>query len=441
MNKSLNICLLLLVLLLSFQSNAFSDGNSRALPKGNDQPAIHTNNNVPKKDYTDIDRHAENTPASVEKSINALVDYLIEPASDDFEKVRAIYYWISHNISYDTKSFFSGKYPPSDAKATFLRRSSVCQGYANLFQEMCRIAGTKAEVISGFSKGWGYKPGDKIDWTDSNHAWNAVEIGGNYYLIDSTWGAGSLSSSGKFEWKFTDYYFLTKPENFILDHYPEDDKWQLLDSIVSKQTFISYPKIYSTFFSYGLVLPDDCKYNFQTDGQTSITIITPPNIKFMAKLESAGGEIEQATFVDREKDKAIVRMRFPRKGAYQFTVYAKSDEEEGDEYNAILSYKVDANNPSEKLNFPKTYNTYDKNNVELYEPNTGFLNAGENYTFRIVVPGAIKVALVANENWTYFNNTDDRYELNTLVVRGTNKIYAKFPGQDNFWALVEYQGK
>jgi hypothetical protein len=306
---------------------------------------------------------------------------------------------------------------------------------------MCRVAGLKAEVVVGFSKGWGYKPGDKVDWSDSNHAWNAVEIEGNYYLVDSTWGAGSLSSSGKFEWKFTDYYFLTKPENFILDHYPKEDKWQLLDSIVSKQTFESYPKIYSTFFSYGLVLPDDCKYNFQTDGQTSITIITPDNIKFMAKLESAGEEIEQATFVDREKDKAIVRMRFPKKGTYQFTVYARSDDETGDEYHAILSYKVDANNPSEKLNFPKTYSNYEKDNVDLYEPNTGFLNAGENYKFVIVVPRATKVALIAGDKWTYFNQNDDQFVVNAKVLRGVNKISAQYPGDTNYWTLVEYQGE
>lgn len=48
-------------------------------------------------------------------------------------KARAIYALITRNIAYDTKSFFSGKYPSMEAKSVLKRKSGVCAGYANLF--------------------------------------------------------------------------------------------------------------------------------------------------------------------------------------------------------------------------------------------------------------------------------------------------------------------
>jgi transglutaminase/protease-like cytokinesis protein 3 len=74
-------------------------------------------------------------------------------------KGRAIFAWITRNIAYDTKSFFSGKYPSMAAKAVLKRRSGVCAGYANLFNAMGKIANLECSVISGYAKGYGFKPG------------------------------------------------------------------------------------------------------------------------------------------------------------------------------------------------------------------------------------------------------------------------------------------
>jgi transglutaminase/protease-like cytokinesis protein 3 len=56
------------------------------------------------------------------------------------------------------------------------------------------------EKLDGFAKGFGYKIGEPL--STPNHAWNAVRIDGNWYLLDATWDAGVVGEkSNKFEFK------------------------------------------------------------------------------------------------------------------------------------------------------------------------------------------------------------------------------------------------
>ncbi|HEY1115483.1 MAG TPA: hypothetical protein VGE66_18075, partial [Chitinophagaceae bacterium] len=65
----------------------------------------------------------------------------------------------------------------------------------------------------------------------SNHAWNAVYIDSTWYLMDATWAAGVVSYRGdEFIRRYDDFYFMTPPDQFIRDHYPDELKWTLLDN-------------------------------------------------------------------------------------------------------------------------------------------------------------------------------------------------------------------
>jgi hypothetical protein len=67
------------------------------------------------EDYRAIDEHALKAPKELENSIDSLVAYLIKPARNDKEKLRAIFRWISTNISYDTEGFWAAH---ADQKTT-----------------------------------------------------------------------------------------------------------------------------------------------------------------------------------------------------------------------------------------------------------------------------------------------------------------------------------
>ncbi|MBE7181932.1 MAG: hypothetical protein INR71_12135 [Terriglobus roseus] len=85
-------------------------------------------------------------------------------------------------------------------------------------------------TVSGHGKGYGFKglePGAPLPKQDHNHAWNAVRIdGGEWKLIDCTWGAGHLDGATRqYVKKFSPIRFTQSNEDFGIDHFPTDDRY------------------------------------------------------------------------------------------------------------------------------------------------------------------------------------------------------------------------
>jgi hypothetical protein len=69
-----------------------------------------------------------------------------------------------------------------------------------------------------------------------------VRIDGSWHLVDATWASGYFTySSDEFVQHYNDYYFLTPPESFIKDHFPEDLKWTLLTNPPTLKEFERAP--------------------------------------------------------------------------------------------------------------------------------------------------------------------------------------------------------
>lgn len=184
--------------------------------------------------YRDIDRHALKAPKEAEQSVETLAKYLVGPAQNDREKVRAIFRWIADRVAYDVEAYFDNGARDDTAAGVLERRKGVCAGYANLFQELCTSAGIEAVVVDGDAKGASLAPGDDVG-TES-HAWNAVKLDGVWHLLDVTWCAGFVEGK-TFCKEFKESYYLPMPEQMILDHLPSDPAWQLLSPPVSAEDF------------------------------------------------------------------------------------------------------------------------------------------------------------------------------------------------------------
>lgn len=196
--------------------------------------------NAQNQSFYRLIEYVEKVPELETKDIQTLSKYLTKGAKSKKELVQLIYYWISLNIDYDIESFENNTIDDVSAETTFLNRKSVCAGYANLFKEICTILKIKCEVINGYAKGYGYN-GEYLK--EVNHAWNAVKMYAKWEFIDVTWGAGSAfeNENGKliFEKQLCVRYLLDNPEDFILEHLPENPKWQLLEKQISMDTFFS----------------------------------------------------------------------------------------------------------------------------------------------------------------------------------------------------------
>ena len=213
-------------------------------------------------DYKRADSIALSIPKNKKYSVDDLSLLLTKDLTTEHEKCRVIFRWITENIAYS----FSNK--TGDVQKVLQKRVAVCMGYAALFQAMSRKAGLECETVTGFAKITPEDIGVKL--TKSNHSWNIIKLYGTWYLIDATWAAGNYTN--KFVKDFDDSYYLSDPRFLILSHYPEEPKYQYLDTIISAETFIRYPIVYSGLMKNKLQLktiPDgklkrDVKIQFTT---------------------------------------------------------------------------------------------------------------------------------------------------------------------------------
>ncbi|WP_276503460.1 transglutaminase domain-containing protein [Terrimonas pollutisoli] len=188
----------------------------------------------------------------------------------DLEKVKAIFYWITANIDYRTRPSVPSRFrrrtaipvieddgndtaalKPLDervAENVLDERVAVCDGYARLFKTLCSYSGIQAEVIHGYARTESTK---RIQRFRPNHSWNAVLIDSVWKLLDVTWASGYISWHGNdFVRQLDEQYFLTAPEQFIREHYPDDLRWTLMDDPPLMPEFRHSPFKQKSFSKY-----------------------------------------------------------------------------------------------------------------------------------------------------------------------------------------------
>lgn len=156
-----------------------------------------------------------------------LANELTSPFPSLTDKARAIFTWLHHNIIYDTYSYFNNCVKPSTPAQTLATGLAVCEGYAGLFTCLATHAGLESIKISGHGKGFSHEPlapGEPVPPFNGNHAWNAVKIdGGQWKLIDSCWGAGSIEGKGSpYKQHFSPEWFAMSNDDFGLKHFPSN---------------------------------------------------------------------------------------------------------------------------------------------------------------------------------------------------------------------------
>lgn len=207
----------------------------------------------PDLDFSDADSHARSAPAALRRNLDDLAEYLGAFSPNPWMKARVIYIWLTANIAYDTDCFFSGRRSDVSPEGVLASGKSVCSGYAGLFTALADRMDLEAILISGWAKGYGYRPGTTFNRT--NHAWNAVRIEGAWYLMDATWGAGFVEER-RFVRYFDDYWFAPSPEEFRVTHLPVQSRYQISQPLFSKAEYEAFPYVKPTFFKSGFSYED-----------------------------------------------------------------------------------------------------------------------------------------------------------------------------------------
>lgn len=181
------------------------------------------------------------------QSIAELVKKIESYSSNNFIHTWLIFYWITKHIKY-----VSG-HADNAADVVFRTRKGVCRGFTHLFSECCRLLNIECIEVPGYVKENWFRIGDALQ--EATHVWNAVKLGGYWYLLDATWGAGSGNEN-----KLEEFYFLTSPDQMIYTHLPTEDIWQLLSPTITKQQFLDLPIVKSVYYRLNLKLisPQQC---------------------------------------------------------------------------------------------------------------------------------------------------------------------------------------
>lgn len=119
------------------------------------------------------------------KQAAALVEQMVREDMSDEERERAIYLWLEENCSYasveweqakkqnflksETNSYMEDA---TNAYGALVEREALCQGYASAFQLLSHMAGLHVKTVSGYLNG------------NIPHAWNVIELDGNWYQVD-----------------------------------------------------------------------------------------------------------------------------------------------------------------------------------------------------------------------------------------------------------------
>ena len=202
--------------------------------------------------FAAVDSFVQHFPMKINASgdLRVFIREMSRTFTSDEERVRAVYFWITENISYDYAAYYSEALRTVEIDDILKSRKAVCAGYAALIQFGCDVMNVECKTILGVARGHVKDIFIHPDSLKTNHAWNAVRLNGEWKLIDATWASGySDIAYQKFSKKRKDAYFFMRPACFIYDHLPDDSSWQLLkDSIITKNLFCNRPFIWYSYF-------------------------------------------------------------------------------------------------------------------------------------------------------------------------------------------------
>lgn len=174
-------------------------------------------------------------------NIPDLANALTSRYSSDEMKVRSIFIWITDNIAYDCPAYHSNnaqkiqmnyrtaaelekkrqEYYYRYAVKVLRSKKGICEGYAVLFQELCKASGIPCEIVIGKAS-TNVHSIKKVNLNKNfatDHAWNKVKLGNTWYQLDATWASGYCDKAvKKFYKEFNPDYYLSPMDRTFPTH-------------------------------------------------------------------------------------------------------------------------------------------------------------------------------------------------------------------------------
>lgn len=267
----------------------------------------------------------------------------------EVEQFRAIYFWVSHNISNNYGLFLRNKHQRNrykndsiklkdwndDFKRKLFKKllkknTTICTGYAYLVKELAQLANLDCEIVQGYGR-VSTTDTEKLDLP--NHSWNAMKLDNKWYLCDPTWASGIPDpKTNTFKFQYNDGFFLAEPKLFAINHYPIEEKWWLFETNTPTfSDFLGAPIIYGKAYENlkfhnspkqmhrDIKLLEKITFEFETKEPLKIE-----DIKFLIDNGSHSKKVEPSSVIIEDYDLKIEH-QFHSKGFYDVHLYIKND--------------------------------------------------------------------------------------------------------------------
>ena len=394
------------------------------------------------KELRVLDDRIKNISSADTQNIYTLSRALTHGLTTDLEKIYVIYKWVTNNIEYDAGSFFANNLRGiGNANTVIQRRKAVCDGYAELIMRLGLQSGLLVEKVEGYAKGYGYKVGEQL--AAPNHAWNSVRVDGKWYLLDSTWDAGSINEGTRsYERKNSDYdFFLTNPKIFIYSHFAKEDKWNLAKNNWDKKEFFSKVNVSESAFKLGLNID---KYSNAVIDADSLPYVLDydTDAALYGALSANSSKLEgEWTFLKYDNNgRAKLLVSAPSNGSYILQLYGNFKKKSG-VLQSFLQYKINVNNSLNNFGvFPQTFPPYNSMKVVLDSPLNGILVANNVVKFKLKANGVQKLVIYQNGKAVEtMKEEGGMFTADLKVERGDLMIYGDFNIPNQLAGVLKYQ--
>ena len=103
-----------------------------------------------------------------------VVGELVTAGMSDYDVVKTLHDYLVTHCDYDYRVDIGNMpFVSHQAEGALLKGTAVCSGYAKAYEALLDAAGIPNETITGYAGGY--------------HAWNLVQVDGQWYHVDTTW--------------------------------------------------------------------------------------------------------------------------------------------------------------------------------------------------------------------------------------------------------------
>ena len=151
------------------------------------------------------------TKQSIDTALNEIEKikayFLQNKKQDTYQNIKLVHDYLIETIDYDQSTSRPNTY---NLYGALIEKNCVCEGYAKAFKYLIDGLNIPCTIVAG--------NGTNSEGITESHAWNYVQLNGNWYAVDVTWddpilvGGGILTNSSKYK------YFLKGASEFNTSH-------------------------------------------------------------------------------------------------------------------------------------------------------------------------------------------------------------------------------